>query len=129
MAHFSGTVRGSRGEASRLGDKESGLRTETNGWRAGVTVIAKTLPDFVVADRGEDEFAIYVTEGSGNPQTKPFGYIGRVNHDGKFTPSEELREQIINEYLTTTSHATREARSFSLHENAVREHYATDPKD
>ncbi len=37
MAHFYGTVKGSRGEASRLGGKESGMRVTCAGWNAGIT--------------------------------------------------------------------------------------------
>lgn len=38
MAHFKGTVRGSRGVASRLGSDS--LQTTCNGWNSGVTVKA-----------------------------------------------------------------------------------------
>ena len=36
MAHFIGTVRGFRGEASRLGSKESGLVTVAASWQGAV---------------------------------------------------------------------------------------------
>ena len=41
MAQFIGTVQGDRGEASRLGNKKSGLTTEYNSWNYGVRVIAR----------------------------------------------------------------------------------------
>lgn len=37
MARFYGTIQGRRGEASRLGDSKSGLRTTTRGWELGAT--------------------------------------------------------------------------------------------
>lgn len=33
MAHFMGIVQGSRGEASRLGGRESGMRTTAASWQ------------------------------------------------------------------------------------------------
>lgn len=38
MARFRGTVKGGRGEASRLGHASSGLFVKAAGWRGSVTV-------------------------------------------------------------------------------------------
>lgn len=57
MAHFIGVVQGSRGEASRLGGKETGMRVNANGWEAGVTVRAVHID-------GKDRFYLYRTAGS-----------------------------------------------------------------
>ena len=38
MAHFYGTVQGTRGEASRLGTKNSGLRTVAASWAGSIEV-------------------------------------------------------------------------------------------
>lgn len=38
MAHFIGTVKGGRGEASRLGHKATGLRTVAASWQGAVRV-------------------------------------------------------------------------------------------
>ena len=38
MAHFRGTLQGSRGPASRLGTKKSCLRVEAQSWQGKVTV-------------------------------------------------------------------------------------------
>lgn len=38
MAHFLGTVQGARGEGSRLGGKDSGLRTCAASWQGSVRV-------------------------------------------------------------------------------------------
>jgi hypothetical protein len=66
MAQFRGTVAGQRGEASRLGSKNSGLVVTANGWNAGVTVRASVDGD------GNDVFKVYATGGS--------GYSGRNQH-------------------------------------------------
>lgn len=82
MARFRGTVQGNRSEASRLGHG-SGLRTECNGWRIGVTCHA--APSEI---SGEDMIGVYVTDGSG--QRGIMRYLGSVqldeNGDPEFTP-------------------------------------------
>ena len=39
MAHFYGTLKGNRGEASRLGTKASGIRTTAASWEGAVQVL------------------------------------------------------------------------------------------
>jgi len=58
MAQFIGTVKGSRGEASRLGGKASGLTVKANGWRIGITVHLTHNEE-----TGKDEVAVYKTAG------------------------------------------------------------------
>ena len=62
MAHFRGTVEGSRGEASRLGTKNSGLLVSANGWDIGVDVEL----DFD-EDLHQDVVRVFKTEGTNNP--------------------------------------------------------------
>lgn len=38
MAHFRGTLQGSRGQASRLGSKQSGITTDAQSWEGAVSV-------------------------------------------------------------------------------------------
>lgn len=38
MAHFRGTIQGQRGQASRLGSKQSGLTVEAQSWQGKVVV-------------------------------------------------------------------------------------------
>ena len=59
MAHFRGTVQGSRGEVSRLGGKEYGLHVAANGWMCGVRVWAH-----YDEETGKDVFNVYRTGGS-----------------------------------------------------------------
>lgn len=113
MAQFRGTITGNRGEASRLGSKESGMRTETNGWTGGVTVRAAHYDaDHPVAvehrktqlegaDKGIDRFEIYATFGSSwsapKGTTQCDGYLGVVVN-GRFTPSDELISRILRDH-------------------------------
>lgn len=60
MAQYMGIVSGGRGEASRLGHKTSGLRTQARGWRSGITVYAS-----YDEEQDRDEFTVYHTGGSG----------------------------------------------------------------
>lgn len=60
MAHFRGTISGDRGEASRLGTKNSGLQTGCDGWNLGATC---TIEYNEKKDR--DEVSVSITCGSG----------------------------------------------------------------
>ncbi len=57
MARFRGTVKGSRGEASRLGNKKSGLLVEADGREIGGQIFMDETGD-------TDEVTFYVTSGS-----------------------------------------------------------------
>jgi hypothetical protein len=57
MARFLGSVKGSRGEATRLGGSGTGLVVKANGWNLGVRVEASDV-------NGHDHFDVYVTGGS-----------------------------------------------------------------
>ena len=61
MAPFRGTIQGSRGEASRLGHKSSGLTLRANGWDIGAEVR-------LIWNEQEqrDELIICLTHGSNN---------------------------------------------------------------
>lgn len=57
MAQFRATIQGQRGEASRLGTKNSGLRVTANGWDCGIAVQ-------VSHEHGKDVFRVWRTSGS-----------------------------------------------------------------
>jgi hypothetical protein len=61
MARFRGTVRGQRGEASRLGSTNYPPTVTLNGWECGVMVIAG--PEDEVKQTA-DTFRVYMTGGS-----------------------------------------------------------------
>lgn len=74
MAQFRGTIKGQRGEASRLGSTKSGLCVACNGWHDGVEVRADVVD-------GKDTFHIYANGGSAGDGLKK--YLGLVV-DGTF---------------------------------------------
>jgi len=74
MARFRGTIRGQRGDASRLGSINSGLVVTCNGWDVGVRVVAGVR-------NGKDHFQIYATGGSNSG--KRTEYLGEVTADAK----------------------------------------------
>lgn len=77
MATFRGTVRGSRGEASRLG--HNSLAVTCNGWDAGIRVYAHRAED------GSTTFTVYQTAGSNGGDTR---LLGTLHGDTLFwTPS------------------------------------------
>lgn len=57
MAHFRGTVQGSKGQASRLGGRPSGLRVTASGWNIGADVVMSHID-------GKDVVRVYKTTGS-----------------------------------------------------------------
>jgi hypothetical protein len=61
MAQFYGEIQGNRGEATRMGTKESGFTAHIRGWDVGCKVILQHSD-------GEDRVSIYLTSGS-NGQT------------------------------------------------------------
>lgn len=69
MARFRGTIKGQRGEASRLGTPKSGLEIECNGWNAGVSVRA------TVGSNDGDIFAVYMTGGSNGGPSELLGTV------------------------------------------------------
>lgn len=80
MAQFRAIIRGQRGEASRLGSKNSGLHASINGWDGGVRVVASHRD-------GHDHFEIYATSGSnGGRSDAP---IGCVDEQGVYTPIDK----------------------------------------
>jgi hypothetical protein len=61
MAHFYGNLQGSRGEATRMGTKNSGIEAHVRGWGVGIYVSC-----FVDTD-GTDVCVARQTGGSNNP--------------------------------------------------------------
>lgn len=75
MAQFRATIKGSRGRASRLGTKKTGMVVTVNGWTAGVIIYADHDPD-----TGRDSFTIYRTAGSNTPAG---GFLASVSEETK----------------------------------------------
>lgn len=79
MAQFYASIQGNRGEATRMGSKDSGITGHIRGWNTGVKVFGH------VTTGGEDEFHVYKTGGS-NGRTSDV-LIGTVLADGRFIPA------------------------------------------
>jgi hypothetical protein len=78
MAQFRATISGQRGEASRLGSKNSGMSALVNGWNSGVRVEARHID-------GMDCFDVYATGGSHKATHDTF--LGTVNAFGVWFPN------------------------------------------
>ena len=59
MAHFYGSMQGNRGEATRMGTKDSGFYAHIRGWDVGVRVEL-----YYNEETEKDEIFIYKTGGS-----------------------------------------------------------------
>jgi len=70
MARFRGTVKGTRGAASRVGSPNSGLSVRANGWDKGVLVTCNV-------EKGQDVFYIYETGGSNEAESPRLLHIIR----------------------------------------------------
>lgn len=75
MARFRATIKGQRGEASRLGGTTSGIRADVNAWNVGIRVAGGSN------DRDEDEFTVYLTGGSNNSDGVPIGSFTRADYE------------------------------------------------
>ena len=71
MARFRGIVNGGGSDGTRCGGRYTGLRTEANGERLGVKVVA------YVNEQGEDVFSITVTDGTNSSFWKSY-HLGHV---------------------------------------------------
>ena len=84
MAHFRATIQGTRGEASRLGHKKSGIRASVSGWDSGVYVVGRLSPM-----HGEDVFSIWATSGSNGGKSDVFiGTVSSSDDGFVFSPAE-----------------------------------------
>lgn len=78
MAHFYGTVKGQRGEASRLGNTKSGLTTKAAGWGGAIRTDV-----FINEETGEDWYRVTLTPWKGS------GGDSRVLSEGRLSSREE----------------------------------------
>lgn len=86
MAQFRGTIQGRRGEASRLGDKSSGLHVEAQSWD-GKVVIELSHDD----DKNVDVARVTLRQHHG-AGTYRLLYEGPVSGEGVPTALERLRK-------------------------------------
>lgn len=84
MAHFRATIKGQRGEASRLGSKKTGIRATVNGWNSGVYVHGG------IDSQGNDEFVVTMTSGSGGGSSQEIGIIKMKKGKPVFVKTKNL---------------------------------------
>lgn len=103
MAHFISFIKGCRGEASRLGSKDSGIRASARGWNCGMRISGRHQSGL-----NRDAFTCYADHGSsGGGQDVwvagvvdgPDGWEINVNSDlPKIIPHDEfikLRDELV----------------------------------
>ena len=92
MARFMATIQGQRGEASRLGSPNSGIRASINGWDSGVNVDGHANR----ADGADyDRFIITVTNGSNGGGSDC--HIGEVINKA-FYPSQAVIDLVLAQH-------------------------------
>jgi hypothetical protein len=72
MAQFRATIKGQRGEASRLGSKKTGIVANVNGWTTGIRIEAGHVD-------GRDVFRVFATSGSGRTHSDTL--LGTLTQD------------------------------------------------
>lgn len=98
MAHFISSIRGNKGEASRLGSKDSGIKASACGWNCGMEISGRH-------NRNEEDvfnvFADHGSNGGGNytwlaqASNGPDGYQMKVNPDlPKEIPEKDYKELV-----------------------------------
>lgn len=100
MAHFRGTLKGARGEASRLATKNSGLRVEAQSWEGKAVIhLTHDAAGFDVAT-----FYLEPHKGAGITQ-----HILSVRVDGSDANASFLAQQILEHVPPAARLATWEA--------------------
>ena len=69
MSHFYGNMKGSRGETTRCGTKNSGIRCHVRGWNYGIKVIIQHY-------NGKDIVSVWETGGSNGHNPDRLVYEG-----------------------------------------------------
>lgn len=104
MAQFRAVIRGQRGEASRLGNKKSGLTAVVNGWDSGVRVEAWHVDN-------ADAFHVYATKGSNN--NGPTVYLGYVDAVGGWHPAKARESALPDHLFLATVEAAKHGRALA----------------
>ena len=89
MARFYASICGNRGEATRMGSKDSGIKGHISGWRSGREVICD------VDENGKDVISIYATIGSSYHEKAVHGLVLRTV-DGKIDFLTTKKALLIN---------------------------------
>lgn len=72
MARYIGFIRGNRGEASRLGSKDSGISASARGWNCGARIKIREM------NNGGDQCTVYADQGSNGGDDR---WVAQIKHD------------------------------------------------
>lgn len=90
MAHFISYIKGCRGEASRLGSKNSGIRASAQGWNCGMTIYGSHSNL-----TGNDKFCVNATTGSnGGGNSTWLGSCSKESDGYKMKVNPELLKEV-----------------------------------
>lgn len=67
MSHFYGEMKGNRGESTRCGSKDSGIRAHIRGWNVGIRVLC-----YYDEELGKDVCKVWETSGSNSMKQDKF---------------------------------------------------------
>ncbi len=101
MSKFYGDLQGSRGEATRCGTKQSGIRSHVRGWHVGIRA---TVDDRLAGDTVH----VYATSGSSNNGTSYDGFLIAYTA-GQVIEVSPLLRRMIADYDKAQRRAKRDA--------------------
>ena len=85
MAHFYGEIQGKRGEATRIGTKDSGFRGHIRGWHVGGSVNCHYNES-----KDRDEVSIYATKGSNGGSSEHLASVIETDVGSKIIVNHQL---------------------------------------
>lgn len=85
MAHFYGEIQGNRGEATRMGTKDSGFRGHIRGWHVGGSVNCHYNES-----KDRDEISIYATKGSNGYGSEHLADVIELDSGSKIIVNHKL---------------------------------------
>lgn len=118
MARFYGEIQGSRGEATRMGTRESGFRGHIRGWHIGAAVEMYAEGD--ASSTLLDRAVVYATDGSAGYARSSIGSLRLVDGEIELTPSAWTIKQVEQYKRRESARLRREARANAKQEAARR---------
>lgn len=85
MAHFYGEIQGNRGEATRMGTKDSGFRGHIRGWHVGGSINCHYNES-----KDRDEISIYATKGSNGYGSEHLADVIELDSGSKIIVNHKL---------------------------------------
>jgi hypothetical protein len=85
MAHFYGEIQGNRGEATRMGTKDSGFRGHIRGWHVGGSINC-----YYNESKDRDEVSIYATKGSNGYGSEHLADVIELDSGSKIIVNHKL---------------------------------------